>query len=75
MASSDRRRSGGTTMEERRDAGEVLEARLGSARAAALVDELAAAGFVIVETERLARLEREAEGYRRMAALVSEPEA
>jgi hypothetical protein len=44
--------------------------RLGEARATELAAELAGAGLAAVDAEELAVLQRQAAGYRRMAALV-----
>jgi hypothetical protein len=60
-------------MREREDPVEVLVARLGADRAAALLAELDLHGLVAVDAASLDQLEREAAGYRRLAALVDEP--
>lgn len=60
-------------MRERQDPVEVLVARLGPDRAAELLAELDRNGLVALDVGYLERIEREAAGYRRLAALVDEP--
>ncbi len=52
----------------------VIEERLGAERAKVVTAALAEAGLVAVDVAKLAELERQAEGYRRMARLVEQPE-